>query len=242
MAEIDDYIEVLFYLDLLEIEFPKEYVRRDEIVPAIRSGLEETLIGYDERIRENTHILAEIYFDNLLNSRVFQTREDKFAGTYYRFASSQAAANREAFLKVNEIYAQSQAIGSRFFPDVFAGYLGVAEIDESPVIGEIKVPASDRIINLKHNQIQEIEKPLDELVATLEADNGIPDRPGLKERLLGQIKAGRELVHVGNFRAYLVYVTLLSGLLTLVEKYKDHVIGAAAATLIELLVKHVFGA
>jgi hypothetical protein len=241
MAEIDDYIEVLFYMDLPNAGIPQRFVRRDELVPIIRSALDRVLADYPERARSSTHILAETFFDRLLAAGAFSIRADRFAGTYYHYAPTGADAIRTKFLKSSEIYSQYMAIGDRFFPDVFAGYLSIAEVEDSPVVEDVPVPASDRIVTLAHNQVTEIERPLDEVISALEEDNGIPEHPGLKERLLGQIRAGRELVRVGTFRAYLVYVTLLSGLAALVDRYKGHAIGALAETLIGLLIKHIFG-
>jgi len=223
------------------MKLPERYCRREEVVPVIKMGLDTVLGEFDPKIRSSTHVLAEVFFDRLLEQNAFSVTSDKFAGTYYHYLPPHADKARDIFLRDSQVYEQSQAIGSRFFPDVFAGYLGVSEVEDSPSIPGVNVPASDRVVTLSHNQVQEIEAPLDELVKALEADNGIPDRPGLKERLLGQIRAGRELVRAGTFRSYVLYVTLLSGLSSLAEKYKDHAIGAVAATLIELLIKHVFG-
>jgi len=242
MAEIDDYIEVLFYLNLPGMNLPQRFVRREEVVPLIKAGLDGVLAEFDDKIRSSTHVLAEVFFDRLLEQSAFSISSDKFAGTYYHYAAPQASQVREQFLKKSHIHQQSQAIGPRFFPDVFSGYVGLSPVEDSPQVPGVVVPASDRIVTLAHNQTKEIEGPLEELVLALEADNGIPDRPGLKERLLGQVRAGRELIRVGTFKSYVLYVTLLSALNSLVEKYKGHAIGAVAATLVELLIKHVFGA
>ncbi|HEU0098419.1 MAG TPA: hypothetical protein VFQ67_06540 [Allosphingosinicella sp.] len=240
MAEIDDYIEVMFFIEFPKFSLPERWARRGELVPLIKTGLDAMLMDYDERLRSNNPILAEIYFDKLLTAGVFSETTDRFAGAYYHYNSGSVGRARDDFLSRSVIYSQSMAIGRRFFPDVFSGYLGLSDIEELPVPNNVEVPASDRIVTLSHNQLKEIEPPLDELISALEADNGLPDQPGLKERLLGQVRAGRELLRVGSFKAYLVYITLLAGLAHLIEKYKGHAIAAAATTLMELLIKHVF--
>jgi hypothetical protein len=98
------------------------------------------------------------------------------------------------------------------------------------------VPASDRIVKLDHNQISAAESPISELLGALERDNGDPDQPGFRERLLGQIRAGRELIRSGEFRAYLLYETLVRALGELVTRYKDPTISALANALLGALV------
>ncbi|HEX9806985.1 MAG TPA: hypothetical protein VGA34_08830, partial [Alteraurantiacibacter sp.] len=79
-----------------------------------------------------------------------------------------------------------------------------------------------------------------ELLDELERDNGIPDHPGLKERLAGQIRAGRELLRAGEFQLDIFRSTMLSGLAELKDRYGDHAIGAAASALLTLIL-HVLG-
>ena len=59
--------------------------------------------------------------------------------------------------------------------------------------------------------------------------------------MLGQLKAGRELIRATTLNAYLLHQTVMQVLASLIEKFKDHAIGAAAKTLVELLIKHIFG-
>lgn len=98
------------------------------------------------------------------------------------------------------------------------------------------VPASDRVVTLNHNQISDADRSVSELVQELENDNGDPDQPGLRERLLGQIKAGRELIRGGQFRAYLLYETLVRALSELIKRYKNPTIVALANALLGAVV------
>jgi len=102
-----------------------------------------------------------------------------------------------------------------------------------------KVPASDRSVSLNHNQILTIEKPIDDVLVALTADNGDPDSPGLRERLIGQIKAGLELIRAGEFRLYLLQVTLIQALSELIAKYKNPSIVALANALLGALVGQI---
>ncbi len=105
--------------------------------------------------------------------------------------------------------------------------------------GELQVPASDRIVRLDHNQIQAAVQPVTELIDALEQDNGDPEEPGLRERLLGQIRAGRELIRAGEFRAYLLYEVLVRALGELIKRYKNPTIAALANALLGAVVSQM---
>jgi hypothetical protein len=122
-----------------------------------------------------------------------------------------------------------------------------AEIAAGPLESEVPeseqanaAPASDRFVSLTHNQFKEIEEPAGSLLDDLDQDNGIPDHPGLKERLAGQIRAGRELLRAGEFQLGVFRSTMLAGLEELKERYGDHAIGAAASALLTLIL-HILG-
>ena len=107
------------------------------------------------------------------------------------------------------------------------------------VQGDLEVPASDRIVRLNHNQVESAVQPVTELIDALEEDNGDPDQPGLRERLLGQIKAGRELIRAGEFRVYLLYEVLVRALGELIKRYKNPTITALANALLGAVVSQI---
>ena len=109
--------------------------------------------------------------------------------------------------------------------------LGFRDLVEADLI-----PASDRIVRLNDNQIAEVQPQVSELIRQLEKDNGDPNQPGLRERLIGQIKAGRELIQAGEFRAYLLFELLVRALNELVEKYGNPTIAALAQALLGAVV------
>lgn len=99
-----------------------------------------------------------------------------------------------------------------------------------------QVPASDRIVTLSDNQVSEYRDSIEVIADALEKDNGSPDHPGLRERLLGQIKAGRELILAGQFKAYLLYEVLVKALNELIEKYGNETIKSLANALLGAIV------
>jgi hypothetical protein len=239
MAEIADYVRALFYKDLPNVLNMNEiYSRRSELTPSIRKAIEDVLAPYQAVDVIDPEAMAEDVFSDWLAEGIFAKREDPYAGEYFRFSRNKLNVFKQKFLDGSEINAFASVIGSRFYPDVFGGYNG-----NNPLTDEERasfaVPASDRIVTLQHNQISALEEPIQELVDQLEKDNGIPDNPGLKERLVGQIKAGRELIRSGNFRAYIFHVTIIRALGELIERYKGHAISMVAASLVDMLVQHI---
>lgn len=235
MAEIEDYVTTIVFRDLSDhLKIKTGFFRRHEIEPIIVAAVEDSLAKYEAGGIVDTIALSAKLFDKFLSDKAIARTTDAIAGDYYRFSPTHVGNLRKKFLDSDQIYQRSVAIGDRFFPDVFAAYFGRYPEGFN---AQIQVPAADRIVNLNHNQVAELEAPVEELVEQLERDNGIPDAPGTKERLLGQIKAGRELLRSGSFRAYLFYATILSALGELVTRYQGHAISMVAASLIDLLVK-----
>ncbi|WP_440977984.1 hypothetical protein ACQHGV_09350 [Sphingomonas pseudosanguinis] len=116
-----------------------------------------------------------------------------------------------------------------------------ARVEGDPLAG-IPVPASDRLVNIGHNQILRIDRPIEEFVSALHDDNGDPDQPGLRERLLGEVKAGRELIRAGTFRSYLLYETLVRALGEFIKRYKSPTLVALANALLGAIVSELFQA
>jgi hypothetical protein len=106
---------------------------------------------------------------------------------------------------------------------------------------DFRIPASDRIVSLSDNEQTELEAASSELIEVVEQANGIDGDPTFRQIVLGQLKAGRELIRAQIFNAQIMHFIVMETLRNLKSRYEAHVIGAAAATLIELLVKHLVG-
>jgi hypothetical protein len=104
---------------------------------------------------------------------------------------------------------------------------------------EPSIPGSDRLVTLSHNQIESLDEPTSEIITAIELENAIPDHPGLRELIIGQLRAGRELIRIGVFKAELLQMTIVVGLKMLVEKYGGHAIGALASKLLDLICNEI---
>jgi hypothetical protein len=97
------------------------------------------------------------------------------------------------------------------------------------------------VVKLDHNQIGLIDKAIEAVVNDLSRENAIEGSSDLRQRFLGQLAAGRELVRAESVRAYLIYETLVRILGTLIERYRDKALGMTAQKLLDLLIEHVLG-
>jgi hypothetical protein len=131
----------------------------------------------------------------------------------------------------------------------WSGYV-MAELQRDPALledGGIEfagiggVPASDRIVTLSDNQQTDLEASTTELIEIVEKQNGVDGDQSMKQQIVGQLKAGRELVLAGVFKLVLIEQTILSVLGGLIEKYKNQAIGQAAKKLLDLLIEYVVG-
>ena len=104
----------------------------------------------------------------------------------------------------------------------------------------VEAPASDRTVTLAHNQQILLEDASSELIDLVEKENAVDGDSGLRQRIVGELKAGRELIRAQSVRAFLLYTTLVSALGALIEKYGGTAIGLTAKKLLDLLIEHVF--
>ena len=240
MADIQPYVRTLYLRTI-----PKNgglsagYSRREELTSAIVAHILAHLADYEVSNRIDAVPIVDKIFDEMLAAGCFAELADDFAGKYYRPAPAHIDAFKQNALANDEFHSRADAIGeARYFGDVFRAFIdGETEEPNAGIV--LPVPASDRIVTLDHNQRTIVEAPLSSLIDDVREDNEILDE-GVKERLLGQLSAGRELISSGSVRAYLLYHTLIRGLMELVARYRGRAIAVAAERLIELLVENIF--
>ncbi len=113
------------------------------------------------------------------------------------------------------------------------------DLDGLYLDSQYNAPASDRIVNFNDNQISDLDEQTTRVIEAVSTQNQIDDEPGLREVILGQLKAGRELIRAGSFRIFFLEATLIQSLTFLVKRYEKEAIGALAAALLGALLKHI---
>jgi hypothetical protein len=189
-------------------------------------------------------VFAEI-FSKLVDENGVVFDGDELSGKWFQFNvanKNQAIAN---IAKSNPVKARVERIGrpalERALFNIFENRAAEnpSDLEQDDLTSNIEIPASDRIVSLNHNQIVSADAPITELIEALESDNGNPDTPGLRERLIGQIRAARELLRVGEYRAYLMYELLVRALGEIVLRYGNPTISALANALLGAVVSEL---
>lgn len=210
----------------------------------------EAFAAYDYRVAGKYGEIAEAIIDALLKEGAISKTGDPYAGYWYRlnlaqkdkFAQTMFAANtatkrlrglpEAAFDRALQQIAEEDELSP-----LYVAQGDIADLTEV-ISGEV-VPAADRVVSLKHNQQAELENPLNDVISLVEHENSIDGEDGLRELVVGRLKAGRELLRAGIFSIRSLELTLIVGLKLLVEKYQDHAIGAIAGSLLDLLIEAI---
>ena len=241
MSDINQYARVLLLLTTeTDLQLSSSYCRSDELVLELEQKFLSILstAGADELF--DCRFLGELLFTEMCNHGVIESLEDFHAGTYYNYKLQRYTPFRNKVLTQDDIFHRANAIGPRFFPDVFDSFESKKSPNFLPLNLNIQAPASDRIVTLQDNHRVDLENSTTELVNLFERENGLDGDPVDRDLIVGQLKAGRELIRAHTFRAYLLYNALISALGKLIEKYGTAAIGTAAKRLLELLIEHVF--
>ncbi|VXD05304.1 conserved hypothetical protein [Sphingomonas sp. T1] len=239
MAEIDPYVRTLFIQSYGKLGIAETPLRRSELVSVIVERVKSLLSDVGFADVTEAPPLAELIADELIAAKVIYREAVQFAGEYLTFRAQAYQEYRNKVLVQDPIYNAGQRIGARFFPDVFTGYISsvLEGQDEIPLMG--LAPASGRIVTFSDNQMSELDKQTSEVIDAVAAQNQIGGVAGLRELILGQLKAGRELIRAGSFRVYFLQLTLIQSLQYLVARYEKEVVGGLAAALIAALMKQI---
>jgi len=240
MSDIDPYIKIMFFTDVSDLQISALRYRIDEISVKLLDQLEKVVVKRGaENVTDDAALAAEL-FDELAENNVFIQETERFAGTYYVYSSNNYKSYRDKVLRASEIYAASQRIGSRFFPDVLEGFRNFRYEENGEGLPSVAfAPASNRLVSLQHNQVRDLDAHASKIIEAVSSQNQIDERPGFRELIIGQLKAGRELIRAGEFRLYLLQISLIETLNWLVRKYAKDLIGDLAVRLLEALTKGI---
>lgn len=184
-------------------------------------------------------------FDLVMDAGGIEVINDPITDPFYRLNRQRCKEiYREELADPSSLVFKYARVGQRFLQRASEGLktdVPEANAETTDYGGGMTAPASDRIVTLTHNQQADLEAASSGLIDTVEKENALDGDSALRQRILGQIRAGRELIRAQTLSAYLLYQILVSALGRLVDRYKGHAIGIAAAKLLELLIEHIFG-
>ncbi|AEG48237.1 hypothetical protein Sphch_0542 [Sphingobium chlorophenolicum L-1] len=226
---------------LYALAYPPEWYEK----PANRDELYAYLVDYYSIVFDRD--LFDDFIRNRPNSDAFSFVQDPFAGDFVDVNSMVA----EMQFKVHavgdrlSVFGLVDRAGQKFVtaylanPEFWRAYQSGGTEDGLYLDSSSSAPASDRIVNFNDNQISDLDSQTTQIIEAVSAQNQIDDEPGLREVILGQLKAGRELIRAGSFRIFVLEATLIQSLTFLVKRYEKEAIGALAAALLGALLKHI---
>ena len=235
MANIDKIKDYVFAAVVSRIVSETGNLNQGFLTP--ENSLEQIRNLIDDSVPEEVWTLI---FDQLNGYEIYQTIQDDVVGNFYKLLPEPAVQIvHAAHSDPSSLVYKYRAIGPEFLSRALAK-LGVEEAagTEKLPISANSIPASDRTVNLNHNEMSEFDERTSELIDSVEKLNQIDDVPGFRELLIGQLKAGRELIRAGSFKLYVIQVTLIDTLKFLAARYEKEAVGALAAALLSALLQH----
>jgi carbamoyl-phosphate synthase small subunit len=236
MTPIDPYIRTLFLRDVTDPGLPSGHCRRDEMTPHLRARIEEVLSANGTPVTiTNVAELADQLFEELVEANPIIVEDHDFAGRYYFFHSGRYMAFRVKQLENNEIFKASDRIGDRYFRDTFEGYIRRQTVEEmeDALRGSVEIPASDRIVTLGDNA-RPIIDDIETLKKNISSNNDEEGKlTGRRERIVGELSAGQELLKAPSVRVKAILTVLVSTLGFIAAEFAGGIIGDLAVKLLE---------
>jgi hypothetical protein len=254
----DQYLEfiTLNYMQLAEFDniACDQWILDHEFRPLFNSAIDEALKTYGYSTRKNYSSLLDVHVSKLVDAGIIKSEGDDFTGAYSRCDVTGKDNYLKSAIGRHPVSARVDALGEsalRRALEVAAEREGWSrngdaisgDREDHLLIAEdsatLAAPASDRIVTFSDNQSEELDAQTTEMIRAVEAQNQLDDSPGLRELLLGQLKAGREFIRAGSFKLYFIQITLIDTLRFLAQRYEKEAIGGLAAALITALIKHI---
>jgi hypothetical protein len=252
MVTPSDYIEFVLFEAFKEGEFDKKIVKDNGTGWLKKTSARQVFAQYaKDRLGRFGHTVPKeatefglIAFDSMLQESVFEEKAVPYGPVYVRTSVDDKDNYLNERLRNNGVAKLVEEFGPSIIADVIANLATMENwgLDAEPESAAFELqktaPASDRIVTLSHNQISEIEDQAISLFKELDDGWSAPNEPDETSLAVGQVRGGLELVRAGILRIDLFKMSMIAGLKLLIERYKDHAIGAAAGNLLSVILKH----
>ncbi len=250
----EDYIKLALLNAIQQTRFVKKtwsWVPRTQLNATFQAALFEVFAEAGIDIGNRYADIVEKICLELIEYGAIELEGDEFTGMYFRlseglrnnffsmFNDHNEVARRVSRLGGNSLTRALESIARADGLMVSADENGREESTRDVQYPSEDVPASDRRVTLNHNEMVQFEEQTSEIIEAIEKLNGIEGEPGLREVLIGQLKAGRELIRSGSFKVYALQWTLVEGLKFLASRYEKETIGALAGALLAILSKQL---
>lgn len=236
------YLQAIFYNHLNINEYKVGFVRRGDILSLTKREMTKYFRAHKPDFNIDLNQVSQEVWLDWVQFGVVNFEVDEFAGEYCEILLDELNKFRDVQLLDNPIIARAGRVGGTYLPSVLEGIMARGLEDDpegSDAIHLAIAPGADRIVRFDDNQIHSLEEQTENLIKAVEELNQIEGRADLREIVVGQLRAGRELIRAGCFKLYLLEITLIQTLQFLAKRYEQTVIGALAGALITELLKHI---
>lgn len=225
------------------------FVQEKKLTSGLESDDEIRGVFYSGYEREISDQQIDFLVKRLAKLGFIKVYRDEYAGNFYTATYGISLGTRAGMVPDKPEFAIfKKAINEgrpllwrvfenpKFWEDLDAEIDNLADVETSSDLDVVSdIPASDRVVTLTHNQQVELESKTQKIIEVVEKQNQIDGDISLRSKIIGQLKAGLELIRASVFDAQIMYLTLVETLKFLVARYDQNVIGSlAGALLIEL--------
>ncbi|RYE63808.1 MAG: hypothetical protein EOO83_02955 [Oxalobacteraceae bacterium] len=247
------YIEHVFLNAIYSGSFDRDYARKwiasDRLRSAFMSAMQKSFVEYGFNIGNRYTNIVDRHMRQMREAGVLSVDGDEYTGEFLHFEVSNKDSYVKAKIDESGVGERLERLGADALFNalkraaVEEGWALPDQRDDSPeseaITENAQAPASDRIVSFSDNQITELDEQTSEVIRVVEGQNQLDGQPGLREIIVGQLKAGREFIRAGSFKLYFLQITLLETLQYLAKRYEKEAIGGLAAALITALLKHI---
>lgn len=253
----EQYVEHVFLTYIKSAEFDglvaNRWMPREELEATFPQGVRLALEkkGFDVGNRYDE--IAQRHLDRMFERGVVQTEGDDYTGYYVKLPVGAKDDYAQARIEEGEVSQRVMRLGdgalSRALDKISeAEDWGRIEIDEDTVnlnaeidqqnFIEENVPASDRVVRLDDNSVERdaIVEKLDELSTAVRGHNDEDKKlGGDRDRLLAELRSGRELLSAPSVRVRALAAVLGTVLAFFATEFAGGLIGELASMLLEAL-------
>lgn len=263
--DLVNHIElVIFGTSFGGTSWSEEFQKKEAIGKAIEGaidgafGRKKLAFPIDETNEKFSAEFKQFILDRTLQKMLdgggIEVRKTKHAGDYFRIKNKEFKGLLAKRPSDSPAARDLRDIGPKYLVDALSNFslsdfADIKEFDDAyeakkeTVFDEDKqeIPASNRIVSISHNQFKQVDQVTEELLDLVTIENRIDEEAGLREQILGQISAARELVRHGSVKAYLLYQTVVEVLQFLIKRYAGTAISETAKILLAVYLTNILG-
>lgn len=258
----DSYVKHIILEEILHGNFSSSFENRliteDELADARLQLAKKAFASYGLRVEDHYQQISDSIISYLVQNKAIRKSGDEYAGYWYALIDQKKNELIKELLNQNSASislkslpesALTNALNKIAIEDKLASFdiqpdVTNEETEAETNQDELSIPASNRIVRLGHNQIENLDNLASDIITKIDSLNIISNDSkdedisrDIRSYILGGLKAGRELIRAGEFKVYAISVTIVEALKILIKRYENEIIAALATKLIDEIYK-----